>query len=344
MSPEQDLKSLAIDALRYQPTENEIEDSRYPPSYPTPSGIVPFEQQTRAVLQERVEQPDDNPMIFSPGSGGLGARFASMAHLVLNRNGPFGLDDAVCVLIGGGVFSVEEAHEIVEASRPHSALYARNLQASIVSRRIAEDDLEAAASELGHPDIAGFEWSGWRCIGRYHADRGDTKAFFAIWKNFKAGQQKHSMPWLKQYLVSGVAAHQGWEAAVKVTADKRIGEAFLCYAFTPLIEAGDVDQLLELFRDDPLANQVPELIQLRVLTEAIRKAVGIPPVADHSRFLEIFERIKAIDPSISKTVMRERDNLLYTLGLSAVSPDAVAQIRKTIRTPWLRADLMKPKG
>lgn len=339
MNHEPDLKSLAVDALRYQPTELEVEASRRPPSYPTPAGLVLFEQQVRTVLQERVDRPDDNPIMFSSRSGGLGERFVSLARLVLNRVSGFDLVEAVCALIGGGIFSVEEAHEIIESSRPHTALDARNLQASIVSRRIAENDLDAAIVEIGNPDIAGFEWSGWRCLGRYHADRGDAKAFFAIWKNFKAGQEKHSMPWLKQSLVSGVAAHHGWEAAIKVVGDKRIGEAFLRYAFTPLIEAGDVDGLLEIFRTASLATEVPELVQLRVLTEAIRSAVGPPKTADHPRIPETFERLKAIDPTISKAIMRERDDLLHGLGLVTKSTEIVALISKTLRTPRLRADL-----
>jgi hypothetical protein len=177
-------------------------------------------------------------------------------------------------------------------------------------------------------------WVGYREIGAAHAAAGDAAAFFAGWKRYNAREARNRMADLKRTLVSAVARRQGWQAALAVTSDKRIGPDFARYAFDA---ETDVDGLLALFSADA-AGVLTQADELVVLVRAVCAATPRNPDRDHPRLAEILDRIIAVEPS-TKDTMRWRDGQLFRLWPAIGAQSTLDRVRKAVRTPSIKREL-----
>ncbi|GAA3277645.1 hypothetical protein GCM10020218_026850 [Dactylosporangium vinaceum] len=139
---------------------------------------------------------------------------------------------------------------------------------------------------------------------------------------------------LKRRLVEGVARATGWEAALTLTADKRLGPAFARHAFTAF--GADVDGLRRVLAG---VGALPELDQLALLAEAVRQAAGKDPASDHPYLPELVDRIIAVDPATDRATMRSRDWLLFSLWPAMGEQATLERARRAIRTPQYKREL-----
>jgi hypothetical protein len=240
----------------------------------------------------------------------------------LSRPGRFDFADAACGLLAVGVLADAD----VEALAGFLPSYCGIRRQQVLNRLRAGELARARAAADGVP-VA------YRDIGAWLADRGDAAEFFGDWKHYEAGRDRHGMAELKRRLVAGVARAAGWQAALAVTEDKRIGPAFARYAF----ESYPVEDLAGLRR--AVAGVLSELDQLSVLAGAVRLASGHNPERDHPLLGEIVDRIIAVDPTADKAVMRWRDAELFGLWPAYGEQSTLDRVRAAVRTPRYRREL-----
>ncbi|WP_406281117.1 hypothetical protein OH799_16175 [Nocardia sp. NBC_00881] len=179
---------------------------------------------------------------------------------------------------------------------------------------------------------------GHRRIAYRFARQGDAAAFFGRWPRLDPRQERHHMGELKKTLVESVGGGHGWREAIKVTGDRRLGPAYRINAFADLAEAGEVEQLRELFSTTEASGLLRVTDELAVLSRALVAKATRTGVATHEPFTAILHRIIAIDPS-DKQAMRERDGMLLTLWPAYPGLDTLALARKSARTPSIRREL-----
>lgn len=180
---------------------------------------------------------------------------------------------------------------------------------------------------------------GYRIVARWFAQRGDAAGFFARWRRLAAGKERYQIDALKRTLVASVARFSGWQAAIELVADKRLGPAYRACAFQPLAEAGELEQLLALFSSGAGQNVLSEVDELGVLTRAAHCTVteNHSAVARDS-LTQILNRVIALDPA-EKPVMRARDQMLLSLWPAYPDAQTLALARKSARTPSIRSEL-----
>jgi hypothetical protein len=210
---------------------------------------------------------------------------------------------------------------------PHSGF-----RRQLVRNSLAAGDLAAAARHAAA--MGSNAWVGHREIGAAHATAGDAAAFFAGWKSYNAREARNRIADLKRTLVSAVAGRQGWQAALAVTKDKRIGPDFALYAFDA---EADVDGLLALFGGDA-AGVLTQADELVVLVRAVCAATPRNPDRDHPRLAEIVDRIITVEPS-TKDTMRWRDGQLFRLWPAIGEQPTLDRVRKAVRTPSIKREL-----
>jgi hypothetical protein len=81
--------------------------------------------------------------------------------------------------------------------------------------RISQKESTAADAYIGHRDI-----------GDVFGARGHVAGFFRHWKTYAASKERHDTNLRKDRLVTAVARHSGWRAALDLCDDKRIGPHF----------------------------------------------------------------------------------------------------------------------
>jgi hypothetical protein len=168
------------------------------------------------------------------------------------------------------------------------------------------------------------------------ADRGDAGGFFAGWKRYSAAKDRHGMAELKTRLITGVAHAEGWQAALAVTRDKRIGPRFAKHAFSAF--AADVDGLQRVFTGEA-TGVLSEMDELSVLARAVQDATGKDPERNHPLLDEIVDRIIAVERTTDGATMRMRDWLLFSLWPAIGEQATLDRLRKAVRTPQHRRDL-----
>lgn len=241
------------------------------------------------------------------------------AVAALGRPGRFDFADAACVLLAAGELDDADVEALAEFLPSYCGI--RRQQ---VLNRLAAGDLAGARA-------AATDSVACRDIGAWLADRGDAAEFFGDWKRYEAGRDRHGMADLRRRLVAGVAANAGWQAALAVAGDKRIGPAFARYAFSFVT---DLDELR-----GAVAGVLSELDELSVLARAVRKASGHNPERDHPLLGEIVDRIIAIDPTTDKATMRWRDGELFGLWPAYGDQATLDRVRAAVRTPRYRREL-----
>lgn len=216
-----------------------------------------------------------------------------------------------------------------------------NLRGHLVHALLAEDDVVEAerASDLFEPHADQDErFRGHRRVALWFALRGDAAGFFARWRRLAAGRERHHMGELKKILVESVARERGWDSALTVTDDKRLGPAYRRCAFAPMEEQGEVEQLCEVFDSPAGSGVLDELDELQVLTGALYARVQHTGVATREPLTRVLHRIVAIGPS-DKHTMRVRDWMMLHLWSAYPDAETLALARKSVRTPNIRRQL-----
>lgn len=338
MGTVQDMMTLALAAVVSAPSDADYELWRRPP-YPTPPGWVAFQSAAFEALHERLDRGGADPFmtcrLYEPER-----TFVDSASRLVSGTRMFEPFDTVCHLLAGGIVSVGDVHTIIEALDVES-LNRAHLQRAIVYRCLADGDVDQAAIEADSVWLGDQVWVGWRALGSHYAAAGDAKSLFGLWRRYEAGKERDQMARLKRTLVSTVAGEQGWRAALDLATDKRLGPAYAGVAFEPLAKSGDVDGLLELFDRADGLDAVAELTRLDLLVEALCASSDPNPLLDHPHLGEILARVIAIDPATSKAVMRQRDQLLFSLWPAIGEAATLQRVRAAVRTPSYRRELKR---
>lgn len=171
----------------------------------------------------------------------------------------------------------------------------------------------------------------------YHAARGDAAAFLRGWSHYDADCDRAQLQRLKTRLVRAVAGREGWQAALEVVRDRRIGDVFRVHAFEP--PAYGYDDLLTLFGGDA-AGVLAEADELHCLVAAAVAESRPRPLTDHHGVDQLLARVTAIDADANLESMQARDRLLSTLRMAIGSDETLARLRAQIRTPRLRTEAM----
>jgi hypothetical protein len=322
------IRDVVIEGLTAEVTRVEWEAANRPP-YPTPPAEIGPRDRLLRELADGLPDGGDGPLtvtriLAAPRS------YRETVRL-LTPHGNFEFEDAACALFAIG--ALDDAD--VDALEPMlgDACAIRRQQ---VLNRLAADDVAGAraAADRTRP---GSEYTGHRDIAAGFADRGDARGFFAGWKSYAATKDRHTMSRLKIRLVEGVARVYGWEAALAVTRDKRIGPTFARHAFSAF--GADVDGLRRVL--DAQAGVLSELDQLDVLAGAVVEASGRNPERDHPALGGIVDRIIAVDPTTDRATMRARDGLLFYLWPAYGDKVTLDRARKAVRTPNIRRELTR---
>jgi hypothetical protein len=314
---------LVVEGLTAPVTEAESAAARTPP-YPVPAARVVPRERLLGELTSRLPSEGDGPRTVTRIKGTPVPYRGVVSSL--GRPGRFDFADAACALLAVGALADLDA---LAAFLPSYSGARRQL----VLNHLADGDLtgaRAAADRIGD----GLSWVGYRDIGAALADRGDTAAFFADWKRYAAGRDRHGIADLRRRLVSAVARDDGWRAALAVSADKRVGPDFARYAFHGM----DVDELRQVLAADA-AGVLSDVDELTVLAAAVRTATGHNPERDHPLLAGIVDRIIAVDPATDKATMRWRDAELFGLWPAFGDRATLDRVRAAVRTPRYRREL-----
>ncbi|RZS43575.1 hypothetical protein EV193_102555 [Herbihabitans rhizosphaerae] len=252
----------------------------------------------------------------------------------LGKPDRFDFGDATCALLAVGALDDTDVDALIE----HVPSYC-GVRRQQVLNRLAAGDL-AGARAAADLIADGRSWVGYRDIGTVLAERGDVDEFFGDWKRYVAGKDRDGMVVLKKKLITAVARDEGWQAALAVTKDKRVGSAFAKFAFAGFPAVGDVAGLRRVFAGDA-TGVLSEIDQLSMLAQTVRAASGHNPDRDHPLLDEIVNRIIAVDPTTDKATMRWRDAELFALWPAFGERSTLDRVRAAIRTPRYRRELTK---
>lgn len=321
------LVETVVAGLTAPMTEDEEQAWRSPP-YPTPANLAPIRDRLISELADRVLDgaEDGGPPVATRVQSPV-TRLRSEARLAVRRD-VFDVADAATVLLAAGAFDEDDIRLLLEHLPSYSGFHLQ-----LVRGEIAGGDLDRArarASTMERP------WIGYRAVGAALAEAGDARGFFAEWKHYNSRQDRNGMVDLKRTLVSGVAKRDGWQAALKVVGDKRIGPDFTFYVFDGL-PSDDVDGRLRLFAGDA-AGVLTETDEVSLLARAVREASGWNPTHDHPALAGILDRILAVGPD-DKTTMRWRDGELFRLWPAIGEQATLDRVRKAVRTPNIKREL-----
>lgn len=329
--PTRSLTSVLATALTYVRTDADREAADNPP-YLLPAALRPARERVAAELDHRrVEALAETPVVtrvLAP------AQTVPTATRFLLGDDDIDFPDAACVLLAAGALTLDEARTLVplvRGSRP------TGLQRQIVVSCLTTGDLQQAHLEA--EALAPQAWIGYRDIARWHARRAESTQALALWPKLASGKERHHMRTLRSELVQHVARVRGWRAALELTSDRRVGASFRTDALRGVAKTGDVE-LLTAILDDQAAADLDELDKLLLLVTAVVADSPRSPQLDHPRVGELVDRLVAVDPTIDRETMRTRDSLLSQLWPALGSPETLARVRRAVRTPGLRRELM----
>ena len=242
-------------------------------------------------------------------------------------------DDVACVLLAGHTLTPADLAPLLPAL---SWADAGRLHRQSARAWAEAGDLDRAAVEaeaMGDHDLSHI---GYREIGDVFAVRGDAAGFFRHWKTYAASKDRRDMTRRKERLVAAVARHRGWQAALKVCTDKRIGSDFHMKA---LGELGVADL------EEALASLPPGTVsqsdRLFLLVDAVVSESPDAPEADHPRLPSLLDEIIALDPTSSRDTMRERNWLLQRLWPAYGDQASIDRAYKAARGPSAKGELGK---
>jgi hypothetical protein len=309
------LPEVVADALRYPYTEEEWGAGHVHP-YAIPAALRPHRDRIMRELRSRVEAGGDTPWVVTRmlvDQYRLDSRY--LDQLARDR---FRFDDAACVLVASAALSIDEAREILLSVPTFRGDSLRRQIVVTLRDRGLLDEARVEASRIGE-----YSWSAHRDIG---------------WRLAVDGRDR--MARLKAALVRGVAEKHGWESAVVLARkDKRLGAGFTLVALRQAAETMSPDQLIAFLGRDA-QGYLTEEDELRLLVEALLRVTPRNPTSEHPLLLQTIDRISAIDPLGDKATMRSRDALLARLWPTIADEETLKRVRKEVRTPMLKRELM----
>ncbi len=325
------LTSILAMALTFIPTDAEQEAASNPP-YLLPASLRTSRERIAVELDDRTVEP----LAGTPVVTRVLARARSVpeATRLLLGDDDIDFSDAVCVLLAAGALTIDDARTLVPlvpGPRP-TGLQRQIVVSCLTAGNLHQAHLEAEA--LG-PEA----WIGSRDIARWHARRAESRQALDLWPKLASGKERHDMQRLRLDLVHNVARVRGWRAALELTSDRRVGHSFRTDALIGVAESGDVELLTAILADKAAAD-LSELERLRLLVTAVVADSPRSPQLDHPLVEELIDRLLAVDPTIDSATMRIRDSLLSQLWPALGSSETLARIRKAVRTPGLRRELM----
>jgi hypothetical protein len=323
------LMEAVVQGLTAPVTTAEFEEAVKPP-YRVPAALVASRERLISELVARLPATGDGPLTVRRILETPPQPYRDVVHL-LCIPGNFEFADAACALVAVSALDSPD----VEALMPLLESWC-GIRRQQVLNCLAVGDF-GGAREAADRILDDMAWAGHRDIAAVLADRGDAVGFFAGWKRYSAGQYRYRMVELKTKLVGGVAHADGWQAALAVARDQRIGPKFAKYAFSAF--AADVEGLCRVFAGEA-AGVLSELDELTMLAQALQDATGTHPERNHPLLDEIVDRIIAVDPTTDKATMRTRDGLLFSLWPAIGEQTTLDRVRKAVRTPRFRSELM----
>jgi hypothetical protein len=326
------LPEVVADALRYPYTEEEWGAGHVHP-YAIPAALRTHRDRIMRELRSRVEAGGDTPWVVTRmlvDQYRLDSRY--LDQLARDR---FRFDDAACVLVASAALSIDEAREILLSVPTFRGDSLRRQIVVTLRDRGLLDEARAEASRIGE-----YSWSAHRDIGWRLAVDGRHEEFMRHWRDYAAGTGRDRMTRLKAALVRGVAEKHGWESAVALARkDKRLGAGFTLVALRQAAETMSPDQLIAFLGRDA-QGYLTEEDELRLLVEALLRVTPRNPTSEHPLLLQTIDRISAIDPLGDKATMRSRDALLARLWPTIADEETLKRVRKEVRTPMLKRELM----
>lgn len=339
------LLETGIRALSYPWSDADLETFRSLP-YPLPAGLIPLIERLEAELpadHDQLRTGLQAATTYVPSSARRGAYVPLSAGGGARVMARKGLPRVLLDLLLHGVITPTEGAQLVKAAERTDLpagdrdLVVRDLQLRLIEVHLMAGDF-AAAEQLATGMAPEWQSTGWREVAACRAANGDAAGFFRNWSCYDAGRDRADMQRLKTKLVHGVALREGWQAAVEVCGDRRIGDGFLSHAFEP--PAYGYDDLEVLFGGDA-AGVLTEADELHCLVAAAAAEPRPRPLDDHRGVEDLLSRIGALDPLESKDAMRTRDGLLRTLYVAVGSEDTLARLRALLRSPQLRRQTMR---
>jgi len=336
------LDCLAIDAIRYSLSDEEIEAASRPP-YPTPASLAPFQEAVQTALRARLAHGPDpfcTTRLYESA-----ARFSVRAPYDVDSRFGFNVSDAICMLLAGGLIPVATAQRAIRASA--SGLTPRFLQRAIVYRLLADGDLPAAIEAAASPNFDQEQWVGWRAIGEYHAARADALAFLSLWPKYESRQKRDWIDDMRRQLVDTVSRTHNWRDALALTRDKRIGakghiHGMAYVALRPLAKQATVPELDHLLATAPELARLEALgalARLQLLVDAMRASTPRTPADDPPNLDAVLTRIIAVDPTASKQQSQHRDWLLMDCWPLIGNAATLKRVRAAIRAPVYKREL-----
>lgn len=317
------MRELLVEGLTAPVTEAEREAASRPP-YPVPAARIAPRDGVLHLLAAHLPAVGDGPLTVTRVRGTPVSYRAQVTSL--GRPGRFDFADAACALLAVGALADADVEALAGLLPSYCGIRRQQVLNRLAAGELAE--ARAVAGRIEHDRSVAY-----RDIGAWLADRGDAAGFFSDWKRYEAGRDRHGMAGLRRRLVVGVAAHEGWRAALAVAGDKRIGPAYARHAF----ESWPVADLDGLRR--AVTGVLSELDELSVLATAVRLASGHNPERDHPLLGEIVDRIIAVDPATDRATMRWRDAELFGLWPAYGEQATLDRVRAAVRTPSYRREL-----
>ena len=319
------IHSVLIEAVAYEWTPDEVDASRKPP-YSNPAPIHSHVEAILAEIDAHLPAEGDGQLVV------LRALSAAQSYSSAARGvarGRIVLLDAACLLLSARAISIAEAQAICEHQEPRAAA---GLRRQIVVSHLDDGDVESAiAATVACGENA---YGAMRDIGRWYSRRGDSEGYLRLASKYGGGKDRAGLDEMRAALVRQVSLDQGWEAALALTEDKRIGTAQRINALLPLAKEGRFDELVALFAARP--ELLDQFDQLRVIGSAILAFRGD---SQHPALASHIERVAAIDPSVDKKTMRLRDRLLFMLLPGIRTEESFSRLHAAVRTPLLKRDV-----
>jgi hypothetical protein len=325
-----------VAALNAEWTPEERERHSRPP-YPFPDRLVGQRDVIFAEIERRRRDGATyQPCVLTTLDQWL-QPWESIANQVENRLAPTCFSTALTLLSGTGDMAASEFEDVIP--RVPDDITRNALRSQLIHLLLEAGEIGWAeqVSETMEPFYGRDQrFLGHRRVALSFAQQGDAAAFFARWPRLAASQERHHMGELKRILVESVGRVHGWQQAIDVASDRRLGPTYRIYAFTSLADAGEVEQLCELFAAHE--GVLDELDELTALVSALATKATSTGIATQEPATAILHRIIAIEPS-SKAVVRRRDAMMLTLWPAYPDTDTLALARKSVRTPSIKREL-----
>jgi hypothetical protein len=252
--------------------------------------------------------------------------------------------DALLILLDFGNY--EEIKILEFANKVNDNIIFNHILKHIISNCVVLKDIEMAEKLIPHfkptfiiKEDANFD-KGYLILLQYFSILGDDKFFFKYFKLSKPAINKYEINEAKEHLVKNYTKKNGIEPSIALCRHKNLGNKFYFNALMSFVEEGKYQELKQIFKKHSELKQ-PELhIELKILTQARRKAKALNLAIDDD-FEELFEINLKVDRKIKWGDLKLQDVIFLDLGLSSQgNKERMIRCRKAIKYNWLKTELI----